>query len=137
MLRAHITLIGKKQLTHDVFELTYSCSDLKNEAPKPGQYVMFQLAPGLNRAYSIAIIRELDFTLIIKRIPEGRGSPIICDAEIGSTFNAMIPLGHFTLKDTPRSKCFIGTGTGFAPVYCQMLAASTLAHKPNRTIFIF
>lgn len=137
MLRTTITLVAKKQLTPDVFELTYSCPDMIKEPPKAGQYVMFQLAPGLNRAYSIAIIRETDFTLIIKRIAEGRWSPIICDAEVGTAFNAMIPLGHFTLRDTPRSKCFIWTGTGFAPVYCQMLATSISANKPNRAIFIF
>ena len=137
MLRTTITLTDKKQLTHDVFELTYSCPDMVKEPPKPGQYVMFQLAPGLNRAYSIAIIREHTFTLIIKRIAEGRGSPLICDAEIGSVFNAMIPLGHFTLRDTPRSKCFIGTGTGFAPVYCQMLASSLSSNKPEKATFIF
>lgn len=137
MLRTTIILTAKKQLTHDVFELTYSCPDIEKESPKPGHYVMFQLAPGLNRAYSIAIIRERDFTLIIKRISEGRGSPIICDAPIGTIFSAMIPLGHFLLRDTPRSKCFIGTGTGFAPVYCQMLASSTSPNKPSRTTFIF
>jgi propane monooxygenase reductase subunit len=32
----------------------------------------------------------------------------------------MLPLGHFTLRDTTKSKCFIGTGTGFAPLYCQI-----------------
>ncbi|GAB0174155.1 MAG: FAD-binding oxidoreductase [Candidatus Altimarinota bacterium] len=137
MLRTTITLTAKKQLTHDVFELTYYCAEMIQESPKPGHYVMFQLAPGLNRAYSIAIIRETDFTLIIKRIPEGRGSPIICDAEIGTVFHAIIPLGHFLLRDTPRSKCFIGTGTGFAPVYCQMLASSLAKNKPSTVAFIF
>lgn len=137
MLRTTITLTDKKQLTHDVYELTYTCWEMSKEPPKPGQYVMFQLAPGLNRAYSIAIIRESTFTLIIKRIAEWRGSPLICDAEIGAVFNAMIPLGHFTLSDTPRSKCFIGTGTGFAPVYCQMLASSMSASKPEKATFIF
>lgn len=137
MLRTTITLTGKKQLTHDVYELTYSCPEMVKEPPRPGQYVMFQLAPGLNRAYSIAIIKETTFTLIIKRIAEGRGSPLICDAEIGTSSNAMIPLGHFTLRDTPRSKCFIGTGTGFAPVYCQMLASQLSKNTPQSAAFIF
>ncbi|MFZ2255474.1 MAG: hypothetical protein WAW59_04205 [Patescibacteria group bacterium] len=54
MLRTQFTLTDKKQLTHDVYELTYSCPSMIDEYPKHGQYVMFQLAPGLNRAYSIA-----------------------------------------------------------------------------------
>ncbi len=121
MLKTQFTLISKKQLTHDVYELIYSCPDMTREVPKPGQYAMFQLAPGLNRSYSIASFALDSFTLVIKRIADGKGSPIICDAEIGQVFSGMIPLGHFVLRDTPVSKCFIGTGTGFAPLYCQML----------------
>jgi ferredoxin-NADP reductase len=157
MLRTTFTLIAKKQLTHDVYELIYSCPELTKEPSKPGQYVMFQLAPGLNRAYSLASLSLASsdisfedsnipifqdshlptFTLIIKRISDGRGSPMICDAEVGTVFSGMIPLGHFTLQNTPRSKCFIGTGTGFAPLYCQMLGSLTLEHPPAKTAFIF
>jgi ferredoxin-NADP reductase len=119
MLKASFTLLDKVVLTHDVYELTYGCENLSTEPPKPGQYVMFQLAPGLNRAYSLAAssIKDNTFTLIIKRVAEGKWSPLICNAEIGSVFQGMIPLGHFVLRDTPQSKCFIGTGTGFAPLY--------------------
>ena len=156
MLRTTFTLIGKKQLTHDVYELVYSCPELTKEPPKPGQYVMFQLAPGLNRAYSLAssslVLDNIPFedsntsalhsplptfTLIIKRVTDGRGSPMICDAEVGTVFSGMIPLGHFTLQDTPRSKCFIGTGTGFAPLYCQMSGSLSLPTPPTKTAFIF
>lgn len=135
MLKTTFTLISKKELTHDVFELIYSCPELEKEMPKPGQYVMFQLAPWLSRAYSISEFNisplnkggwrgDSIFTLIIKRIAEGRWSPIICDAEIGTTFSGMLPLGHFTLQDTPKTKCFIGTGTGFAPLYCMVRTLS-------------
>ena len=130
MLKTQFTLTDKKQLTHDVYELTYSCNDIVKEYPKHGQYVMFQLAPGLNRAYSIASFEGETFTLIIKRIPDGRGSPLICDAEVGATFSGMLPLGHFVLQDNSRSKCFIGTGTGFAPVYCQALGCRGLQELP-------
>ena len=49
----------------------------------------------------------------------------------------MIPLGHFVLQDTPRSTCFIGTGTGFAPLYCQLLASSMSERAQLPTTFIF
>ncbi|MDD2693652.1 MAG: FAD-dependent oxidoreductase [Candidatus Gracilibacteria bacterium] len=137
MLRTSFILTSKKQLTHDVFELVYSCPELPKEPPKSGQYVMFQLAPGLNRAYSLASYTTDTFTLIIKRIPDGRGSPMICDAEVGTTFPGMIPLGHFILQDTPKNKCFIGTGTGFAPLYCQMLESTKKDMKPIHIAFIF
>lgn len=125
MLKTTFTLISKKQLTHDVYELIYSCSDLARDIPKPWQYVMFQLSPGLNRSYSIAAFTMGTFTLVIKRVAAGKGSSIICDAEMGQIFSGMLPLGHFTLRDTIVSKCFIGTGTGFAPLYCQMLGCDT------------
>ncbi len=165
MLRTHFTLIARKQLTHDVFELTYTCPDLSKTSPKAWQYVMFQLAPGLNRAYSLASFslgtthqfpqdsntltlqhsntltfqhsNHPTFTLIIKRIPDGRGSPMICDAEVGSLLQWMIPLGHFVLMDTPRSKCFIGTGTGFAPLYCQLREYSKQQYRNTSIAFIF
>lgn len=137
MLKTSFTLISKKILTHDVFELIYDCPDLLREPPKPGQYVMFQLAPGLNRSYSIALYEARRFTLIIKRIPDGKWSPIICDAEVGSVLNGMIPLGHFILQYTPRSKCFIGTGTGFAPLYCQLLGSKSIWIDQSSLAFIF
>lgn len=138
MLRTAFTLIKKTALTHNVYEFIYSCPKLPSEPPKPGQYVMFQLAPGLNRAYSISDYNPNDatFTLIIKKVSDGRGSPRICDAEVGSEFIGMIPLGHFTLRENENSKCFIGTGTGFAPLYFQINA--TRAQYPETPIaFIF
>ena len=98
---------------------------------------MFQLAPGLNRSYSIASFTLTSFTLVIKRIADGRGSPMICDAEIGQVFSGMIPLGHFVLRDTPVAKCFIGTGTGFAPLYCQMLGMINKNITDTSVAFIF
>ncbi len=137
MLKTSFTLISKKILTHDVFELIYDCPDLLREPPKPGQYVMFQFAPGFNRSYSIASYEGSTFTLIIKRIPDGKGSPMICDAEIESRFQGILPLWHFILQYTPRSKCFIGTGTGFAPLYYQLIWAKEARLPLHRVGFIF
>ena len=137
MLKTQFTLIAKRSITYDVYELIYSCPDLTREPPKPGQYVMFQLAPGLNRSYSIASFTHDTFTLVIKKMIEWKGSSIICDAEIGQVFSGMLPLGHFVLRDTPVSKCFIGTGTGFAPLYCQMLGHSLSQTKTDNMAFIF
>lgn len=137
MLKTSFALTAKKQLTHDVYELIYNCPDLLKEPPLPGQYVMFQLAPGLNRSYSLASFEWDIFTLIIKRIPDGKWSPMICDALIGAVFQGILPLGHFTLQDTLRSKCFIGTGTGFAPLYAQMLGAGNSQDQNRKMAFIY
>ncbi len=53
---------------------------------------------------------------------------------MGQVFSGMLPLGHFVLRDTQVSKCFIGTGTGFAPLYCQMLECRGLL---SRVAFVF
>jgi ferredoxin-NADP reductase len=45
MIHTTFILISKKELTHDVYELIYTCPDFSEESPKSGQYVMFQLAP--------------------------------------------------------------------------------------------
>ena len=137
MLKTTFTLISRKELTHDVYELIYDCPELVKEPINPWQYVMFQLAPGLNRAYSVSAFTEDSFVLIIKRIPDGRWSPLICDAEIGSSLSGLIPLGHFILHYTPRSKCFISTGTGFAPVFCQMQACQDILGYSSMVSFIF
>jgi len=87
MIKTTFTLTHKVPLTHDVFELTYSYGTDSGVLPpekqiQPGQYVLFQLLPGVNRAYSIASFAEKSFTLVIKRVSEGKGSPILCDAEV-------------------------------------------------------
>ena len=99
MLKTQFTLISKSLLTHDVYELIYSCPDMTKEYPKPWQYVMFQLAPGI--------------------------------------FTGLLPLGHFILQDNTRTKCFIGTGTGFAPLYCQALEHSMRWEKSEKIAFVF
>lgn len=140
MIKTTFTLTHKVQLTHDVYELTYSYGTDSWVLPtekqiQPGQYVLFQLLPGVNRAYSIASFTDRSFTLVIKRVAEGKGSPILCDAEVGSVFSGMIPLGHFTLRATPVSKYFIGTGTGFAPLYCQILHTLPTSTSPVHFVF--
>jgi NAD(P)H-flavin reductase len=137
MIKAQFTLISKKSLTPDVYELIYDCPDFLIETVKPGHYVLFQLAPWLSRAYSFSSFRDRTFTLIIKRIPDGRWSPIICDAPIGTVFSWLLPLGHFLLRETMNRKCFIGTGTGFAPLYAGLLGLEKLHNTKNQHAFIF
>jgi len=114
-------LIQKKNLTADVYELIF-----KTQEPvqvEPGQYVLFVLTKSkLRRAYSIGYTDGQTFTFIIKQIEGGAGSTEICSTEIGEEIIGMVPLGHFVLKTTTTSKLFIGTGTGFAPLYFQIRA---------------
>lgn len=90
---------------------------------EPGQYTLFTLRDSkLRRAYSIAYTDGQTFTFIIKQLDGGSGSTEICSLQIGEEIMGMVPLGHFVLQKTPAPKLFIGTGTGFAPLYFQIRA---------------
>jgi len=118
-----LTLIEKIQLTHDVYELVYTTEDLDIQA---GQFLLCDCEEGnpkLKRSYSVSWAAQEKVHFIIKRLADGTGGSIaICDQEVGHQMSTMGPLGHFTLKETPQDKVFIGTGTGFAPLYFQILA---------------
>lgn len=113
-----LTLQNKKQLTHDVFELEYAASEPLNITP--GQFLLCDTArdPKLRRSYSVSWAAGTSIFFIIKRLPEGKGgSMAICDQEIGHTMQIWWPMGRFVLQENTFPKVFIGTGTGFAPLY--------------------
>jgi len=114
-------LIQKNKLTHDVYELVFTTSE--SIEVEPGQYTLFMLPKSkLRRAYSIGYTDGQTFTHIIKQLDGGVGSTEICSLEIGEEIMGMVPLGHFVLKTNRTPKLFVGTGTGFAPLYFQIRA---------------
>lgn len=135
MKQIPFTLRSKNKLTHDVYELIFTVPEVVEV--QPGQFVMFVLPrSGLKRAYSIAHTNGQTFTFIIKQIDGGIGSTEICSLETGENIIGMVPLGHFVLRDTRVSKLFIGTGTGFAPLYA-MIRALEESKSGVRSHFIF
>ena len=49
-------------------------------------------------------------------------------------------MGNFVLQDTDTPKLFVGTGTGFAPLYYQMSAmfdSDVLQYVPTLSHFVF
>lgn len=126
----------KKQLTQDVFELAFeNQGELLNVTP--GQFALFSLPSGLKRSYSIAHQKGDTFLFIIKRLENGGGgSKEICDLELGAIVNVHVPLGHFTLPNEDAPRLFVGTGTGFAPLYFQIKAALERGDK-SKIRFLF
>jgi benzoate/toluate 1,2-dioxygenase reductase component len=116
--KSELILVSKKQLTHDVFELIFTGPIVPDFLP--GQYITFLLPSGIRRSYSIAFYESGKYTFIIKKVAGGRGSVEICDLAPGLPLTGMLPLGHFVLPNHGKNFCFIGTGTGFAPLYCQI-----------------
>ncbi len=129
-----LTLQSKKQLTHDVFELRYTSEILLNILP--WQFLLCDTSgnPQLRRSYSVSWAEGKNVFFIIKRLPEGKGGSVaICDQEIGHKMQIWWPLGQFILRDTLLPKVFIGTGTGFAPLYFQL--RSTLEKNIHVPLF--
>ncbi|MDD5198025.1 MAG: FAD-dependent oxidoreductase [Candidatus Gracilibacteria bacterium] len=121
MQQTPFKLIQKNKLTHDVYELIFTIHE--SIQTEPGQYVLFLLPKSkLRRAYSIGYADGQTFTFIIKQIEGGAGSTEICSLEVGEELIGMVPLGHFVLKANTTPKLFVGTGTGFAPLYFQIRA---------------
>ena len=95
---------------------------------KAGQFVMLLLpieSKYQNRSYSIASppFRDNTFELAIVLNPKGLGTPYLWEkVEIGSAIEVSKPLGKFILQEPIEEDiCFIGTGTGIAPLRSMIL----------------
>ncbi len=91
----------------------------------PGQY-MELIIPGtdVRRAYSMANLPNWEGRLefLIRLQPGGAFSTYLAErAKIGDTLIARGPQGDFVLDETsPRPRCLIGGGCGFAPVLSML-----------------
>lgn len=120
-----LTLKEKKQITHDVYLLTF-CSDTDIAMPKYGQFMTFLLHAWW-RAYSIANSDGTHFEFLIKRLENGKGgSKEVCDISVWTQIRAVWPAGRFVLRETWNNRLFLWTGTGFAPLYFQLLGSYML-----------
>lgn len=114
-------LINKKNLTNDVFELTFELNE--NFTYKNWQFITFILAWIWWRAYSILdIYDEKNIVLIIKRLENWRWwSKFICDSQIWDILKWVWPAWHFTLQENNKNKLFLWTWVGFVPLYNQII----------------
>lgn len=94
----------------------------------PGQFIMLNLpiaAKFTNRSYSIASPPYGDntFELAIVLNPKGAGTPYLWEhIDEGSVVQVSKPLGKFSLEiPITVDLCFIGTGTGIAPLRSMIL----------------
>jgi len=119
----HFTLIEKKQLTHDVFELIFQWENEINM--KPGQFITFILDSIWWRAYSVLESKWNTISFIVKKRETDNGwrwwSAYICDLKVWDIIKWVWPAGHFTLKENSKNKLFIWTWTWLVPLYNQIL----------------
>ena len=111
---------------------------------KAGQFIMLNLpldSKYTNRSYSIASPPEKDntFELVIVLNPKGLGTPYLWEnVEKGTALEVSKPLGKFTLQEPiEEDLCFIGTGTGIAPLrsMIQYIFRNNIPHKNLYLIF--
>lgn len=111
---------------------------------KAGQFIMFNLpiqSKYTNRSYSIASAPSNDsiFEVCIVLKPDGLGTTYKwANFTVGSEVKVSKALGKFTLKEPiDHDLCFIGTGTGIAPLRSQILDIYNrgISHKNIYLIF--
>lgn len=134
MWKNEFTLIQKKYLTSEVFELVY---ESKNDFEIiPGQFITFLLPKtGFARAYSVLYKEEKKIFFIIKRLENGRWwSKEICDYNIGIILHWLGPAGHFIDSKKEVNKLYLATGTGIVPLYFLVKDLLSKWYKKNLKI---
>lgn len=129
------TLIEKSEISEDIYLLKYKAEWIELIS---GQFITFILPEIWGRAYSVLKNDAISFTLIIKRWSReiwGRGWSIaLCDMEIWTELSFVWPAGHFVLSEETCPRCFLGTWTGFVPLFHQI---NTLLNRgDNSPIFL-
>ena len=104
---------------------------------KPGQYAILTVPhekEPVKRLYSLASPpNDAYFELLIKPVPGGAASSYIQTLTAGSSVEMQGPAGLFELQNTPKTKVFLSTGTGYAPMRSFIL--STPHHTQNYYLF--
>lgn len=124
-------LIEKHKLTSDVYELVFQWKNIIEHTP--GQFITFILPDGIWwRSYSILAANDDTFTLIIKRVSDGKkGSVFLCDIPVNSIVKWVWPVWKFVLHEWKNAKLFAGTGTGIVPLYNQIKATLSWGNWAN------
>ena len=121
--RRPVTLLENVKVGPGIHVLTFGLPPQDSLQFIPGQFVTFYLprdGKSLTRSYSIysSADRHDGFSLLIKRVPGGFGSNLLCDLAVSEhrSLTALAPLGRFLLRDPQdRSVVLVATGVGLAP----------------------
>ncbi|WP_051024393.1 2Fe-2S iron-sulfur cluster-binding protein [Nocardia aobensis] len=142
------TVIGRRELTHDMVELT-----LEGDRPAeflPGQYAMLShdgicadtLSPQrpAERAYSMSNLPNPEgrWQFQIKRVPGGAVSPhLVEELRVGDDVRVDGPFGHAHLQPTERDVVCIAGGSGLAPMVSVARGLAARADADRRQLHFF
>ena len=116
MNEAILTLQGKRQLTHDVYELTFSGDT--SAITRPGQFVNITVQGHfLRRPISVCDWAADKLVLICRAM--GSGTQTLCGSPIGTEFNVLMGLGngYDVDKALTHKPVLVGGGVGVPPLY--------------------
>ena len=124
------TLVSREVLADGVVRLRLRAApDFTWQA---GQFVsVVRPSDGLTRPYSIASLPGEDLELHVRRVPDGRMSPWLCDTlSLGGTVDLRGPSGEcIYLAGRPDQPLLLaGTSTGLAPLLGVLRAALAAGH---------
>jgi len=100
--------------------VTASTLELKLERPgdfafSPGQRIRLLHERGARDYSPISSPRDPDLELLVRIVEDGILSPVLAEAEIGTSFRFTGPHGYFVWLPSSRPAVFVATGTGVAP----------------------
>ena len=108
-----IELLKRRWLSKQAFEIELT-RPLSFEY-KPGQTALI-IHEAIQRYYSLVSTPEDPvLRLCVHYVRKGAFSPMLADAEPGTTFKLTGPHGYFTFEPSARQAVFVATGTGIAP----------------------
>ncbi len=115
MKQTTLTLLHKKQLTKDVFQLILAgdCTAIT----APGQFVNLQIhGLYLRRPISVCDWSAGTVTLICRNV--GKGTDALCNAKLGTQFDTLVGLGNgYNIDDCHGKPILVGGGVGVPPLY--------------------
>lgn len=115
------TLSSKKLLTGNIYLFNFKLIEPLEMKFIAGQYMMLKVPKDgsfVSRLYSIASPPNIkdSFELIIELVPQGIGSCYVESLKLGQEVVFQGPAGIFYLNQNEKTKIFLVTGTGIAPV---------------------
>lgn len=113
-----MTIISKRELTKDVFEMVLE-GEGASFIQAPGQFINIKindsLQPYLRRPMSICDYDDHHITMIFKVV--GEGTKILSQKQIGDTLDCLIGLGNGFIDFDTKKAVVIGGGLGVPPMY--------------------
>jgi benzoate/toluate 1,2-dioxygenase reductase component len=108
-----VQLTGKRRLSRGTEELRFERPP--ELAVSAGQKIRF-FQQETTRDYTLVNAPDRnELVICVREVVEGRFSPWLVRAPIGTAFRISAPFGYFTYQPSVRQAVFVATGTGIAP----------------------